>query len=176
MTFSYVDLNSISDEEYKHLLSINRWIDKDSQVYVVKDQGDIKSVFCLKPQDYYTKFKLCFGTKEQDRNKGYCSFGLYMLLEIIKTNPSIKEVLIVSINRITDILCHNMGIPTICENVLYLVVNPNFNSQYKELELLVRKGTCFEELMDFCGSDEMMLQILDIWLDKKRNGLKLKYR
>ena len=93
MTFSYVDLNLIIDEEYKHLLSINRWIDKDSQVYVVKDQGDIKSVFCLTPQDYYTKFKLCFGTKEQDRNKGYCSFGLYMLLDFDSINHHLLNLL-----------------------------------------------------------------------------------
>lgn len=179
MTFSYVDLNLISDEEYKHLLSINRWIIKDelTQVYVVKDNNDIKSVFCLNQNGYYyTKAKLCYGTKEKERGKGYCSFGLYMLLEVIETNPSLEEALIVSINKITDILCQKLEIPTICDNILYLVKNPNFNSKYKELELLVKKGTPFEELMDFCGNDETMLQILNIWLDKRNKGFKLKYK
>ena len=166
MTFSYVDLNLISDKEYKYLLSINKWLNKDTltQVYVVEEHGD-------------TKTQLCFGTKEKDRDKGYCSFGLYMLLEVIKTNPSIEEVLLVSTNKIIDILCQNFGIPTICDNILYLFVNPNFNPQYKELEMLVRKGTSLEELIDFCSNDETMLQIIDIWLDKRRNeSLKLKYR
>lgn len=179
MTFSYVDLNSISDEEYEYLLSINEWINKEPQteVYVVKDHGDIKSVFCLK-QDYnFTEKELCFGTRESERNKGYCAFGFNMIMEeVIKTNPSIKGVIIVAINKVTEKLCERLKIPKYLD---YYFSNPNFDPKYKELEIMINIRTPLEALVEFCGNDEVMLKVVDLWLErarKKEEELKLKSR
>lgn len=179
MTFSYVDLNTISDEEYEYLLSINKWLDKDilTQVYVVKDQNDIKSVFCLKQRNRYVGAELCFETKESERNKGYCSFGFYRILDVIKRKPHLEEVLIISIdteeflynpsNKITDRLCKKAKIPPVIGNI-YCFSNPNFNPKYRKLEKMVKIGIAFEEIVDFCDNDEVMLSILDIWMKKVR--------
>lgn len=175
MTFSYLDLNTITDEEYDYLLSINRWIDKEpqTQVYVVKDHGEIKSVFCLKQDDNFTETELCFGTKERERHKGYCSFGFYMILEVIKTNPSIKGVLIDSINKTTILLCDKLNILEIPDNMYYFS-NPNFEPKYEELEKMINDGTPLEELVEFCDNDEIMLKVLDIWLERTRKKEKNK--
>lgn len=169
MTFSYVDLNTISDEEYEYLLSINEWINKEpqTQVYVVKDHNDIKSVFCLKQDWNYTGLELCFGTKEKEQNNGYCTFGFYMILEIIKNNPSIKGVLIDSINSTTALLCKKLKILETPYNMYYFY-NSNFNSKYDELEKMIIDRTPLEEIVEFCGNDEIMLGILDIWMAKSQ--------
>lgn len=175
MTFSYVDISTISDEEYEYLLSINEWIDKapQTQVYVVKDHNDIKSVFCLKQdytyQDYtYMELELCFGTKERERHKGYCSFGFYMILEVIKNNPSIKEVLIIPINKETDLLCEKAKISGV-PNFAYHFNNPNFNPKYEELESKIINGISLEEIVEFCDNDETMLNVLDLWIESAEN-------
>lgn len=177
MTFSYVDLETLSEEEFEYLQSINNWVDDDilTQVYVVKDHDDIKSVFCLKQRNRYVGAELCFDTKESERNKGYCSFGFYRILDVIKTEPHLKEVLIISIdteeflynpsNKITDKLCEKAKIPPVIGNI-YCFSNPNFNPKYKELETMIKNKTSLEELVEFCEDDEVMLKILNLWLKK----------
>lgn len=179
MTFSYVDLNSITDTDYELFKSINEWICKDSltQVYVVKDNDDIKSVFCLCHNYSYIEFELSFGTKERERHKGYCDFGFHMIMEIIKNNPSIKGVIIDSINETTDFLCKKYEIFEFPDN-LYYFSNPNFNPKYKELSALIDANTSLEDLIAFCEDDEIMLAILNYWLgfydnDNKNKKLKI---
>lgn len=177
MTFSYVDLETLSEEDFEYLKSINKWLDDDilTQVYVVKDNDDIKSVFCLKQRNRYVGAEICFGTKESERNKEYCSFGFNRILQVIKTEPQLEEVFLISVdtenkiptssNKVTNKLCEKAKIPAVLENI-YCFSNPNFNPKYKELETMIKNETSLEELVEFCEDDEVMLKILNLWLKK----------
>lgn len=165
MTFSYVDLNSITDTDYELFKSINEgfYPNNLTQIYVVKDNEDIKSVFCIEVSWPTTEVTFSAGTKESERNKGYFEFGFYMILEIIKSNPSIQKLIIYARHDATIKFCEKYGLPNY-NDFSYYFENPNFNPKYNELRSLIDANTSLEDLIAFCEDDEIMLAILNYWL------------
>lgn len=168
MELSYIDLRNISDEELNQLVSINKWVDKvsETEVCVVKDNDDIKAVYCLKEDFDYTGRNLHIGVKDDKKSLKYCIFGLYGILEAIKNDPSIESVTIISDNNLVDVVCMKAGLKKGQISRIFFYDNPNFDPDYKLLEEKIINEEPKEDLIEFCNGNKRMLNILNIWLKR----------
>lgn len=168
MELLYVNLRKISDEELNQLVSINKWVDKakETEVCAVKDNGDIKVVYCLKEDFDYTGRNLYVGVKDDKKSLKYCTFGFYRILAAIKNDPSIEEITIISDSNLVDIVCIKAGLEKGQISGIFFYNNPDFDPDYKILEEKIISEEPKEDLIEFCNGNKRMLNTLNIWLER----------
>ena len=171
------DNELIKDEELNNLKKICYWINKepDTEIYVLKDEGEVKSVFALKRfgMAISTTKEMDCGTKLEARGKGYAKVGLSKLLHSLLEREDISTILIQALNPITTKLVEkydfeNDGFGT------STIALPRFSSKYDELCDHIRDGKSLEEILAFCENKEGLLNQARKWLIIER-GIDLKH-
>lgn len=151
-----------------------RFIDDalDTDVYVLVDGGDSKTVFTLKRIGDYTQpisttRQLDFETRQDAQGHGYATIGFEEMLKIIQERPDIREVYIDAVNPISDKIAKKFDLES-TELGRYVIQNPNFDMNYETVCEMIKRGVSEEEIRTFTAENGLISTQIDIWLDIQR--------
>lgn len=166
-----VDLENITEENYKELQKICFWINRepDTDAYILNVDNDIKSVFVLKRfgEEISTTKEMDFGTKQNERGQGYASKGFQLLLEEIKKRNDIKEVYVQAFNPLTLNIVNKYNLPNDGMGTT-IIQNNNFNIKYDKLcELIKSENYTEEDIVTLCNYQEDMMEVAKKWVKVK---------
>lgn len=166
MNLVEIDVNNLTNEEYLNLRRICPWINRNpnSILYALKVEEDIKVVAILKDfgQVISTEKELSLGTKKEERNKGYATTCVSMILEDIKRKPEVYLVHLIPLNPLTSkIIKKTPGLKAEGSG-FYFAINENFNPKYEAIcDLIKNEYSTKEELINSCNDDEYMKSIVE---------------
>lgn len=151
-----------------------RFIDDalDTDVYVLVDGEDSKTVFTLKRIGDYTQpisttRQLDFETRQDAQGHGYATIGFEEMLKIIQERPDIREVYIDAVNPISDKIAKKFDLES-TELGRYVIQNPNFDMNYETVCEMIKRGVSEEEIRTFTAENGLISTQIDIWLDIQR--------
>jgi len=156
--------------EIERLKKQCRFIDTalDTDVYVLFDEGDAKTVFTLKRigdhrQPISTARQLDFETKKEAQGRGYATIGFEEMLNAIKRRRDISEIYIDAANPISGKIAEKFGIES-TEAGRYVITNPNFDINYEVVCQMIKKGASEEKIRAFAAENGLSESIVDTWI------------
>lgn len=167
------DLEHISEDKLKELQRICLWINNepDSEAYTLREKNnDVKSVFVLKRfgEEISTTKEMSFGTKQNERNKGYAGKGFDILINLLKKRKDIKEVYIFPLNYLTANITLKYDFKN--DGGAMVFENNNFDINYDHLCEIIKSGDYTEEdILKLCNYQQDMLNVAKNWIKVKNN-------